>query len=166
MLDMSLERTIRNQWHGIAEMAEQLIDFIKARRAKARPKAELITSVARAIDWADDAIAQTTVLIAQFDNEMARIAEFDPPASDQQLASLGEIRKQLQDQASIIRAQREQWFEYMVQFNPEDAWVWTPEGAASLRRAEASVAAGRVISYQSDEEFLAALKCIHTDAHA
>ena len=105
-------------------------------------------------------------MIARFDTVPAKIDEFDPPVSNQHLIVLAEIRKQLQDQASIIQAQREQWFDYMVQFNLEDAWVWTPEGAASLRRAEADVAAGRVTRYQSDEELLAALERIHADAHA
>ena len=38
------------------------------------------------------------------------------------------------------------------------AWFWTPEWQAGEREADADIAAGRVIRFDSDEEFLAYLR--------
>ena len=38
------------------------------------------------------------------------------------------------------------------------AWFWTPEWQAGEREADADLAAGRFDRYESDEEFLAALR--------
>jgi hypothetical protein len=42
--------------------------------------------------------------------------------------------------------------------DPDQAWFWTPEWQAGEREADADIAAGRGILYDSDEEFLAALE--------
>ncbi len=41
--------------------------------------------------------------------------------------------------------------------HPDQAWFWTREWYDGEREADADIAAGRVIFYGSDEEFLAAL---------
>jgi hypothetical protein len=41
--------------------------------------------------------------------------------------------------------------------DPEQAWFWTREWQAREREADEDVAAGRGTTYESDEEFLAAL---------
>jgi hypothetical protein len=41
--------------------------------------------------------------------------------------------------------------------DPDQAWFWTREWQAREREADDDLAAGRVTSYESDEEFLAAL---------
>ena len=41
--------------------------------------------------------------------------------------------------------------------DPEQAWFWTREWQAKEREADDDVAAGRGITYASDEEFLAGL---------
>ncbi len=41
--------------------------------------------------------------------------------------------------------------------DPEQAWFWTREWQARKREADDDIAAGRVSSYDTDDEFLAAL---------
>jgi len=41
--------------------------------------------------------------------------------------------------------------------DPDQAWFWTREWQTREREADDDLAAGRVTSYESDEEFLAAL---------
>lgn len=41
---------------------------------------------------------------------------------------------------------------------PEQGWYWTEEWQAGEREALADIAAGRVTTYGSDEEFLASLR--------
>jgi hypothetical protein len=41
--------------------------------------------------------------------------------------------------------------------DPEQAWFWTQEWQAKEREADDDLAAGRIASYESDEEFLAVL---------
>jgi len=41
--------------------------------------------------------------------------------------------------------------------DPEQAWFWTHEWQAKEREADDDLTAGRVTSYQNDDEFLAAL---------
>ncbi len=41
--------------------------------------------------------------------------------------------------------------------DPEQAWFWTPEWQAGEREADDEIAAGRVTTQYSDEEFLAEL---------
>lgn len=42
----------------------------------------------------------------------------------------------------------------VVEIDPEQAWFWTDEWQAGEREADADIAAGRVTSYYSIEEFL------------
>lgn len=42
--------------------------------------------------------------------------------------------------------------------DPTQAWFWTPEWQAGEREADEDIAAGRVERFESDEEFLAALR--------
>ncbi len=42
--------------------------------------------------------------------------------------------------------------------DPDQWWFWTPEWQAGEREAEADLAAGRFDRYESDEEFLEALR--------
>lgn len=48
----------------------------------------------------------------------------------------------------------------MKLIDASQAWFWTPEWQEGERQADADIAAGRVIRFESDEEFLAYL-----DAH-
>jgi hypothetical protein len=50
--------------------------------------------------------------------------------------------------------------------DPDQAWFWTPEWQAKEREADADIAAGRVTRFESDEEFLDALRrrAKHADA--
>jgi predicted transcriptional regulator len=42
--------------------------------------------------------------------------------------------------------------------DPDQAWFWTPRWQAMEREADADLAAGRVTHFESDEEFLDALR--------
>jgi bifunctional DNA-binding transcriptional regulator/antitoxin component of YhaV-PrlF toxin-antitoxin module len=42
--------------------------------------------------------------------------------------------------------------------DPDQAWFWTPEWQAKLQEARDDLAAGRTYYFDSDEEFLAALR--------
>jgi hypothetical protein len=42
--------------------------------------------------------------------------------------------------------------------DPEQAWFWTREWQEKEREADEDVAAGRVTSYESDDQFLGALE--------
>lgn len=46
----------------------------------------------------------------------------------------------------------------MKMIDATQAWFWTPEWQAGEREADADLAAGRFDRYESDEEFLAALR--------
>lgn len=46
----------------------------------------------------------------------------------------------------------------MKMIDASQAWFWTPEWQAGEREAEADLAAGRFDRYESDEEFLEALR--------
>jgi bifunctional DNA-binding transcriptional regulator/antitoxin component of YhaV-PrlF toxin-antitoxin module len=52
----------------------------------------------------------------------------------------------------------------LAKIDPDQAWFWTPEWQAKEREADEERAAGRFTTYQSDEEFLAALKQWSHDA--
>jgi hypothetical protein len=43
------------------------------------------------------------------------------------------------------------------QYDPDQAWFWSPEWQAAEREAEADLAAGRVERFDSAEAFLASL---------
>ena len=42
--------------------------------------------------------------------------------------------------------------------DPQDAWFWTDEWQAGEREASADIAAGRLVTYESDEAFLRSLE--------
>ena len=67
---------------------------------------------------------------------------------------------------AMARSVRAEAFAVMQRLNPDQAWFWTETWQAGQRRAEADVAAGRVTSFESDEEFFAALKARGRDADA
>jgi len=46
----------------------------------------------------------------------------------------------------------------MMMIDASQAWFWTPEWQAGEREADEDIAAGRVERFESDEEFLAALR--------
>jgi AbrB family looped-hinge helix DNA binding protein len=46
----------------------------------------------------------------------------------------------------------------MKVIDASQAWFWTPEWQEGERQADADIAAGRVERFESDEEFIAALK--------
>jgi hypothetical protein len=158
MIDLSLEHTVNAQWHGIAEIAEEIRVFIKARHESAPPQPALITRIARGIDFVDTIFAEGKQMSTQLSALSATIAEMDPAVVDQYLARLAEIRKRLQNQETIVLTCREQLLDLMFELNPEDAWVWTPEALADIREAKADAAAGRGTFYESGEAFLAALE--------
>jgi AbrB family looped-hinge helix DNA binding protein len=43
------------------------------------------------------------------------------------------------------------------EIDPDQAWFWTPEWQAKEREADEDIATGRLTTYYSTEEFLAAL---------
>lgn len=55
--------------------------------------------------------------------------------------------------AGILLLQRER-------IDPDQAWFWTPEWQEGEREADEDIAAGRVIHFESGEEFLAALEAL------
>jgi hypothetical protein len=46
---------------------------------------------------------------------------------------------------------------------PEEAWFWTEEWQAGEREADAQIAAGQLITFESDEEFDAYLRRLRPD---
>ena len=54
----------------------------------------------------------------------------------------------------------------MKLIDASQAWFWTPEWQAGEREAEADMAAGRSDRYESDEEFIAALRARMTPRDA
>ena len=44
--------------------------------------------------------------------------------------------------------------------DPDQAWFWTPEWQAKEREADADIAAGRGILFDSDQEFIEHLKSV------
>jgi antitoxin PrlF len=47
--------------------------------------------------------------------------------------------------------------------DPSQAWFWTPEWQAGERQASADIAAGRVLSFATAEEFFAELDAIDAE---
>ena len=45
-----------------------------------------------------------------------------------------------------------------IEIDPDQAWFWTPEWQAKEREADEAIAAGRLTTYYSTEEFLASLE--------
>jgi hypothetical protein len=158
MIDLSLEHTVNAQWQGIAEIAEQIRVFIKARHGSTPPRPALITRIARGIDFVDTIFAEGKHMSTQLATLSAEIAEMDPAVVDQYVVRRAETRKRLQEQETIVLTCRDQLLDLMIELNPEDAWAWTPKALADLREAKADAAAGRGTFYESGEAFLAALE--------
>ncbi len=158
MIDLSLERTVDAQWHDIAEIAEQIRAYFKARHDKMPSRPSMISRIARGIDLVDAIFDQGKQLNTQLNALADAIAEMDPAVIDQYSPRLTEIGRRLQEQETIVLACRDQLVEIMTQINPEDAWAWTPQALADLREAKADAAAGRGTFYESGEAFLASLE--------
>jgi hypothetical protein len=60
--------------------------------------------------------------------------------------------------AARVRDTRAEAFDLIRRLNPDQAWFWTESWQAKERAADRDIAEGRVTSYDSDEEFLAALE--------
>ena len=75
------------------------------------------------------------------------------PADIRQAARLEEgdpVEVEIVDDGILLRP--------MKVIDASQAWFWTPEWQAGEREADADLAAGRFDRYESDEEFLAALR--------
>ena len=68
------------------------------------------------------------------------------------------IEVELTDEGILLRP--------LKTIDPSQAWFWTPEWQEGERRASADIAAGRVRSFASDEEFFAALDAIDAELDA
>jgi hypothetical protein len=83
----------------------------------------------------------------------------------EQLASAAESAERDRVLA-LVRETRARAFDLMQQLNPDQAWFWTEKWQAGERQADRDIAAGRVTSFASDEEFFAALEARRPDADA
>ena len=75
------------------------------------------------------------------------------PAGVRQAARLEEgdpVEVELVEDGILIRP--------MKLIDASQAWFWTPEWQEGERQADADIAAGRVERFESDEEFIAALR--------
>lgn len=75
------------------------------------------------------------------------------PAEIRQAAGLEEgdpVEVEIVDDGILLRP--------MKLIDASQAWFWTPEWQAGEREADADIAAGRVERFESDEEFLEALR--------
>ena len=85
----------------------------------------------------------------------------------EQLAGMPDVAAAERDSVlAMARSVRAEALAVMQRLNPDQAWFWTEEWQFGQRRAEADVAAGRVTSFESDEEFFAALRARRRDADA
>ncbi|MGH3137979.1 MAG: AbrB/MazE/SpoVT family DNA-binding domain-containing protein [Gaiellaceae bacterium] len=81
--------------------------------------------------------AKGQVTIPAHIRQAARLEEGDP------------VEVELVDGGILLRP--------MKLIDASQAWFWTPEWQEGERQADADIAAGRVIRFESDEEFLAYL---------
>jgi ABC-type transporter Mla subunit MlaD len=165
MVDLALEHRVRAEWHSIARIAEQTGLFLTTRRESKPSLGALITQLSDLIDNVDQVLAENLARKDQIEAVAAQIAQLPLEEVDRFSESIADARRALRDQEMVLRAQRLQMMDAMIQINPEDAWVYEPDNLAALRAAEADVAAGRVTRYESDEEFFAGLDRIYADAH-
>jgi hypothetical protein len=86
----------------------------------------------------------------------------------EQLAGMPDLAAAERDSVlAMARSVRAEAFAVMQRLNPDQAWFWTESWQAKEREADLDIAEGRVTSYDSDEEFLAALEArrpSHADA--
>jgi AbrB family looped-hinge helix DNA binding protein len=82
--------------------------------------------------------AKGQVTIPAAVREAARLEEGDP------------VEVELVEDGILLRP--------MKLIDASQAWFWTPEWQAMEREADEDIAAGRVTRFESDEEFLAALR--------
>jgi hypothetical protein len=67
------------------------------------------------------------------------------------------------DVFAMARALRTAAFLLMARINPSQAWFWTEEWQAGEREVDANIAAGNLIHFASDEDFLAALDALDAE---
>ena len=158
MTDLTLQRTVSAEWHGIAQIARQIGSFLKALPTTKSSREALITQISDLIDVIDGALAENGALKERINTMATQIPDIRPEDATLITHEVEELRTIRQDQEAVLHADRLQLMDLMIRLNPEDAWLWEPENLAALRRAKANVAAGRVTHYDSGEAFLAALE--------
>lgn len=80
-------------------------------------------------------------------------------------AASAEIQAKYQDETIMVSALRRTGYLIMVDINPGQAWFWTEEWQAKERESDADEAAGRMTSYATTDDFLAALEArMHNSA--
>lgn len=83
---------------------------------------------------------------------------------DDLLHSLANQDCQDDDTFAMARAIRTAAFLLMTRINPSQAWFWTEEWQTKERAVDANIAAGNLIHFASDEDFLAALDALDTES--
>jgi hypothetical protein len=67
------------------------------------------------------------------------------------------------DACAMARAIRTAAFLLMARINPSQAWFWTEEWQAGEREVDANIAAGNLVHFASDADFLAALDALDAE---
>jgi hypothetical protein len=135
--------------HEQLEQAEARLHLVPADEAP--PAEEVRNQVER---WQEH-VHEAAEAIRRADGVIEQLAGMPDVAADE--------RKSVLAMARSVRAEA---FAVMQRLNPDQAWFWTEKWQAGQRCAAADVAAGRVTSFESDEEFFAALKSRRRDADA
>ena len=166
MMDLTLGRNVHAEWHSIADIADRVGQFLLARRASKLTAGDVISHLSALIDFIDQTSASIHATSQAVEELIAKVAALPPDEAEQFQEALAELRRSQADKERVIRSHRLQVMDYMIQVNPEDAWVYEPENLATLHRAMADADAGRVTRYHSDEDFLAALERAPVNADA
>jgi hypothetical protein len=132
----------------IARLAEA-VHAVPANRQPPRP-----ATIRRVHEWEAN-VEQVAAAIRRADDLIAQLSERQGRGDRDQAQALVEARAVRRDAFARMRA-----------LNPAQAWFWTEEWQRKEREADADIAAGRVIHFDSDEELLAFLAESDADAHA
>jgi hypothetical protein len=95
------------------------------------------------------AIKSTATYIRGLDELLERLSAIE--AEDQDVQQANRLWNQLVGARAVA-------FMVMSELNPDQAWFWTPEWQAKEREADRDIAEGRVTTYESGDDFAAALR--------
>jgi hypothetical protein len=137
----------------LPELREEATHIAQTLSAKPDiPAPPTAAEIAQVTAW-QRAVADQAALIRKIDKLISRLLSLDISASHN-----AELVPERDDVLAEVREVRALAFEQMRKLNPDQAWYWTEEWQHKEREADEDIAAGRVTSYSSGDDFLAALK--------